>query len=55
MIYTDLTKKAMKICFEAHKHQVDKTGMPYVFHPIHLAEQMEDEYSTIVALLHDVV
>ena len=55
MIYTDLTKKAMKICFEAHKHQVDKTGMPYVFHPIHLAEQMDDEYSTIVSLLHDVV
>ena len=55
MIYTTLTKKAMKICFEAHKHQVDKTGIPYVFHPIHLAEQMDDEYSTVVALLHDVV
>ena len=29
--------------------------MPYVFHPFHLAEQMKDESSTIVALLHDVV
>ena len=40
MIYTDLTKKAMKLCFAAHKEQTDKTGIPYVFHPIHLAEQM---------------
>ena len=24
MIYTELTKKAMKIAFEAHKEQVDK-------------------------------
>ena len=55
MIYTDLTKKALKLCFDAHKNQVDKTGMPYVFHPFHLAEQMSDEISTVCALLHDVV
>lgn len=55
MIYTPLTKKALKLCFEAHKNQVDKTGLPYVFHPFHLAEQMKDEYSTVCALLHDVV
>ena len=55
MIYTDLTKKALKLCFDAHKNQVDKTGAPYVFHPFHLAEQMTDEISTICALLHDVV
>lgn len=55
MIYTDNTKKALKICFEAHKNQVDKCSTPYVFHPFHLAEQMSDEKTTIVALLHDVV
>ena len=55
MIYTDKTKKAMKLCFEAHKGQVDKTGVPYVFHPFHVAEQMTDEATTVVALLHDVV
>lgn len=55
MIYTSLTKKALKLCFEAHKEQVDKTGLPYVFHPFHLAEQMDDELSTVCALLHDVV
>lgn len=55
MIYTPLTKKALRICFYAHKDQVDKTNMPYVFHPFHLAESMDDEISTCVALLHDVV
>ena len=55
MIYTPLTKKALKLCFEAHKNQTDKTGLPYVFHPFHLAEQMTDEYTTVTALLHDVV
>lgn len=55
MIYTELTKKALRLCFEAHKEQIDKVGMPYVFHPFHLAEQMTDEISTVCALLHDVV
>ena len=55
MIYTEQTKKAMKLCFEAHKEQVDKCGMPYVFHPYHLAEQMTDEDTVVAALLHDVV
>ena len=55
MIYTALTKKALRLCFDAHKEQTDKTGMPYVFHPFHLAEQMTDEISTVCALLHDVV
>ena len=55
MIYTELTKKAMQLCFEAHKDQCDKSGIPYIFHPIHLAEQMNDEYTTVVALLHDVM
>ena len=55
MIYTDLTKKALGLCFQAHKDQVDKSGLPYVFHPFHLAEQMTDEWTTVAALLHDVV
>lgn len=55
MIYTPLTKQAMQLCFDAHKDQKDKSGLPYVFHPFHLAEQMQDEVTTVVALLHDVV
>ncbi len=55
MIYTPETKKAMKLCFEAHKEETDKSGLPYVFHPFHVAEQMPDEKTTVAALLHDVV
>ena len=55
MIYTELTKKALKLSFEAHKDQLDKSGIPYVYHPFHLAEQMETEDAVVVALLHDVV
>lgn len=55
MIYTSMTKKALKLCFETHKEQTDKSGMPYVFHPFHLAEQMSDEETTVVALLHDCI
>ena len=55
MIYTPLTKKAMRVAFEAHKNQTDKSDIPYIYHPIHLAEQMKDEITTAVALLHDVV
>jgi (p)ppGpp synthase/HD superfamily hydrolase len=54
MIYTDLTKKAMILAYEAHRGQEDHSGVPYVFHPLHLAEQMETEETTVAALLHDV-
>ena len=55
MIYTPLTNRAMQIAYRAHHGQVDKSGIPYIFHPIHLAEQMDDEISCCVALLHDTV
>lgn len=55
MIYTVNTRKAMKIAYNAHEGQLDRSGVPYVFHPFHLAEQMKTEEECIVALLHDVV
>ena len=55
MIYTSDTKKALKLCFEVHKDQTDKSGLPYAFHPFHVAEQMADEDTVVTALLHDVV
>ena len=55
MVYTELTKKAMCIAYGAHHGQTDKSGVPYVFHPLHLAESMDDEISCCAALLHDVV
>ena len=55
MIYSPLVKKAVQIAMIYHAHQFDKGGYPYILHPLHVAEHMDDEDSTIVALLHDVV
>ena len=55
MINTKLTRKAMIIAYNAHQKQFDRAGVPYIFHPIHLAEQMDSETECVVALLHDVI
>ena len=55
MINTKLTRLASKIAYKAHDGQTDKAGVPYIFHPIHIAEQMDSEESCVVALLHDVI
>ena len=55
MVYTPLTNAAMRIAYKAHHGQLDYNGIPYIFHPIHLAESMGDEISCCVALLHDTV
>lgn len=55
MIYTQKTQLAMKIAYNAHEGQYDRAGVPYIFHPFHVAEQMSNEKECIVALLHDVV
>jgi uncharacterized phage-associated protein len=55
MIYTKLTKLATQIAFKAHRGQMGKDGLPYICHPLHVAEQMDDETSACVALLHDVI
>lgn len=45
----------MKLAYEKHHGQMDKSGLPYIHHPLHLAEQMNTEEACIVALLHDVI
>ena len=55
MIYTELTDKAYEVMKKAHEGQFDKAGVPYIFHPITVASFMEDEDTTVVALLHDVI
>ncbi len=53
MIYTELVNIAIDIAYAAHHGQKDKAGRPYFVHVMHVAEQMDDEYSVCVALLHD--
>ena len=42
MIYTEKTRKALDLCFRAHKDQTDKAGAPYVFHPFYVADRMTE-------------
>ncbi len=55
MIYTELTKKAIRLAFDAHYGAFDRGNVPYICHPLHLAEEMPDEKKTAIALLHDVL
>lgn len=56
MLYTELTKKAMLYAYDAHMFQFDKGGLPYIMHPLAVAEMMgDDEIAVTVAILHDVI
>lgn len=55
MICTEMTVRAARIAEQAHHGQYDKSGMPYILHPLHLAAQMADEITAAIALLHDVI
>ncbi|MBQ6975284.1 MAG: hypothetical protein IJQ16_01845, partial [Selenomonadaceae bacterium] len=49
-------RKAFEIAKTAHKGQVDKSGVDYIFHPLTVAFQCGGNISAlIIALLHDVV
>src|ERR1700754_1877242 len=55
-----LIKKAFTISLEAHKDMRRKSGEPFIFHPLAVAEICVEEIglgttSIIAALLHDVV
>ena len=55
MFYSKLVQKASVIAFDAHKDDVDKSGYPYIMHPLYLAFSMEDEDTVCAAILHDVI
>lgn len=55
MLYTALTKKALRLAFSAHMGALDKAELPYIFHPYEVARMQTDEYCVCAALLHDVL
>lgn len=54
-----LVRRAFDFAFESHKHQLRKSGEPYIVHCIEVARiltEMEMDYVTVIAgILHDVV
>jgi hypothetical protein len=55
MLYTPAINKALKLTAKLHTDQLDKNEVPYLAHPLHLAEQMDTEAEICAALLHDVL
>lgn len=50
-----MLEKAIEIAVKAHKGQVDKGGMPFILHPLHVMNEVDGKSEKIVAILHDVV
>ncbi len=50
-----ILEKALALAFRAHQGQKDKSGFPYVFHPLRMMLQLTTLEEQTVALLHDVL
>ena len=50
-----LLEKAIRIAIEAHAGQKDKSGQPYILHPLRLMLHGQTEDERITGVLHDVV
>jgi (p)ppGpp synthase/HD superfamily hydrolase len=48
-------ERAIEIAVSAHKGQIDKSGNPYILHPLRIMFSLESEEEKIVGVLHDVV
>jgi (p)ppGpp synthase/HD superfamily hydrolase len=46
---------AIALAAEAHRGQVDKSGQPYILHPIRVMLRCRTQAQRIAAVLHDVV
>lgn len=51
----NLVDLALHIAYTAHRGQTDKSGKPYICHPVTLASQLDDPVEIAVALLHDTI
>lgn len=51
----EILKKAEAFAREKHNGQVDKSGAPYIEHPIAVASKLDGEIEKVVAMLHDTV
>jgi (p)ppGpp synthase/HD superfamily hydrolase len=47
--------RAIAIAAQAHQNQKDKSGFPYILHPIRVMLRMRSDVDMMVAILHDVV
>lgn len=48
-------ENAISLAVQAHKGQRDKSGRPYILHPLRIMCRLQTDTEMIVALLHDVI
>ena len=48
-------QRAIEIAVEAHKDQMQKSGLPYILHPLSLMGALSSTDAKIAAMLHNVV
>jgi len=48
-------QRAIEIAVQAHQGQKEKTGTPYILHPLRVMMSLSSEAEMIAAVLHDVV
>jgi len=46
---------AIQVARRAHEGQLDKSGRPYIGHPLRVMGALRDEHERMTAVLHDVV
>lgn len=51
----DIFEKALLIAVMAHKGQVDKSGQPYILHPLAVASKLDTLELKVIGLLHDTI
>lgn len=47
--------KAVEVATHAHEGQIDKSGLPYILHPLRVMLTLTDPYQMAIAVLHDTV
>ncbi|TDV38659.1 HD domain-containing protein [Actinophytocola oryzae] len=47
--------EAIQVARRAHEGQLDKSGRPYISHPLRVMGSLRDEHERMAAVLHDVV
>lgn len=53
--YNEQLQFALELAIEKHKNQKDKSGKPYILHPLHVMETVKSDDAKIVAVLHDII
>ena len=51
----DMVEQALLVAYTLHKYQVDKSGKPYIYHVMRVADGVNTDDEKTVALLHDVI